>query len=517
MPHSFLSLPKTFLLLLLILVVAPVALAQGGTSGPQEKSSLRLSWEGTPGVNRYRLQVSLDAQFTDLVFDRAVEGREYVINDLPVGKYYWRVAPAAQETGTFSKSRTIDIPSGGTTITATGNQGTSERPPSKTGWTAATGSVAQPLAFYLREQSAPDVVGVNSEGMVYAIDATNGVALWTARFRPDAKRGEPTGNGGAQPFQPVALGASNGLQNVLVAFEGGVRLIEGATGRELWRTSLPGRAASAVAGDLNGDGAMEITVFYDNEPGIIFLDTSTGRVVGQGQAKLAALSIGAPAALSSKTDSGALLALANGTLEFWNVKGERVRSNKLDLKFTTPPLIVQTTQTTMAMIGTDHGLIAIDVSNLKPLWRVATEGDAPRGQLAAADLDNDGAPEVVMITRRGRTVAVNTANGKIKWYANIANRAGIPLLTDLNGDGLTDVLIASDAASMVGHDGRNGALIFGETKTAINTTAGATDETQTYQTCAYITTRSGSQTLPLVVCNDPAGGGLRADGLPSGR
>ncbi|MBD0326313.1 MAG: iron dicitrate transport regulator FecR, partial [Pyrinomonadaceae bacterium] len=98
MPHSFLSLPKTFLLLLFVVALFPVALAQGQPSGTQEKASLRLSWEGTPGVNRYRLQVSLDAQFTDLVFDSAVEGREYLIKDLPVGRYYWRVAPAAQET-----------------------------------------------------------------------------------------------------------------------------------------------------------------------------------------------------------------------------------------------------------------------------------------------------------------------------------------------------------------------------------------------------------------------------------
>jgi outer membrane protein assembly factor BamB len=516
MPHSFLSLPKISLLLLLMLALAPATLAQPQSSGPQEKSSLRLSWEGTPGVLRYRLQVSLDAQFTDLVFDRAVFGREYVVNNLPAGKYYWRVAPAAEETGTFSKPRIVDIPGGAKTINSTDTQATGDKPPpSKTGWAAATGSVAHPLAFYLRNQDAPDVVGVNSEGMVYGIDATNGVALWTARFRPDAKRGEPTGNGGAQPFQPIALGANGGLQNVLVAFEGGVRAIEGATGRELWRATLPGRAASAVAGDLNGDGTMEIAVFQDNPSGISFLDIGTGRVVAQ--EKLDALMVGAPATLNSKTEQGVLLALAGGTLDFRNAKGERVRSTKLDLQFTTPPLIVQTPQSTMGMIGTDHGLIAIDVSNLKPLWRVATEGDAPRGQLAAADLDNDGAPEVVMITRRGRTVAVSTANGKIKWYANIANRAGIPLLTDLNGDGITDVLIASDASSMVGHDGRNGALIFGDTKTAVNTTAGAADEGQTYQTCAYIPARAGGNAVPLVVCNDPAGGGLRADSLPAGK
>jgi outer membrane protein assembly factor BamB len=516
MPHSRLSLQTTLLLILLTLSLGLAATAQSQSSGPQEKSALRLNWEGTPGVNRYRLQVSLDAQFTDLVFDRAVEGHEYVIDNLPVGHYYWHVAPAAQETGTFSKARTVDIPSTAGTVSAVSTQTPGERLPSKTGWAAATGNVSQPVAFYLRDRAAPDVVGVNADGMVYAIDATNGVALWTARFRPDAKRGETTGNGGAQAFQPVALGTTAGdLQNVLVAFEGGVRAIEGATGRELWRATLPGRAASAATGDLNGDGTLEVAVFQDNPSGIGFLEMSTGRVVAQ--EKLEGLLIGAPAAFSSKTDSGVLIALANGAIDFLNMKGERVRTTKLDVQFTTPPLIVQTTQSTLAMIGTDHGLVAIDVATLKPLWRVATEGDAPRGQLAAADLDNDGAPEVVMITRRGRTVAVSTANGKIKWYANISNRAGTPILADLNGDGAMDVLIASDSASLVGHDGRNGALIFGEAKSAVNTSGTAIDENAVYQTCAFINARGGSGAVPIVVCNDPAGGGLRADGLPLGK
>jgi outer membrane protein assembly factor BamB len=515
MPHCLFSSHKLFLLVLLILLLAAASLAQSKQTGPQQKSELRLSWEGTPGVNRYRLQVSSDAKFEDLVFDRAVEGHEYVITDLPLGHYYWRVAPAAAETGVFSRPRAIDISGGAKVESATGvgPQTSGSPPPSKTGWSAATGSVARPVAFNLRDAAAPDVIGVNADGMVYALDATNGEALWTARFRPDAKRGETTGNGGALPFQPVALGAGRGLDNVLVAHEGGVRAIEGSTGRELWRAALPGRAASAAAADLNGDGAMEIAVFQDNPAGLSLLDANTGRVIAQD--KLDALMIGAPAIVSSQAESGVLFALASGMLDLRNVKGERVRSTKLDVQFTTPPLVLQRPGSTLAMIGTDHGLVAVDVATLKPLWRVATEGDAPRGQLAAADLDNDGSPEVVMITRRGRTVAVSVVNGKIKWYANIPNRAATPILTDLNGDGAADVLIASDASNLFGHDGRNGALIFGDERGNGVAAGSAEGENATYQTCAYFAARGNSGVAtPLVVCNDPAGGGLRAASLP---
>lgn len=507
------------LLMALVLAIAVPAVAQSQQAGPQAKSELHLVWEGIPGINRYRLQVSTDAQFTDLVFDRAVEGHEFVISGLPLGHYYWRVAPAAGETGTFSNSRTVEIASVAKIDSTLNNTQTSNpKPPSKTGWSAATGTITQPLALFLRDQSAPDVVGVNSDGMVYALDATDGTALWTARFRPSAKRGEPTGNGGALPFQPLALGAAGGLQNVLVAFDDGVRAIEGVTGRELWRTHLTGRAASAAVGDLNGDGAMEVVVFQDNPLGLSILDARTGSFITQLKSELPeAAAVGAPLAVNSKTESGVLLALANGTLDLRNVKGEHIRSTKLDVQFTTPPIIVQTPQHTLAMVGTDHGLIAIDVATLKPLWRVATEGDAPRGQLVAADLDNDGTPEIVMITRRDRTVVVGTGNGKIKWYANIPNRAGTPILTDLNGDGLTDVLIASDSTNLLGHDGRSGALIFGNERGIVIPAGAVADEHATYQTCAYVPGRGNSGAAAFVVCNDPAGGGLRADGLPSGK
>lgn len=514
MPHTPLSLPKPFLLILLALSLVIPLSARSQPPVAQQHTELHLGWDGTPGINRYRLQVSTDPQFTDLVFDRAVDGREYVINDLPFGKYYWRVAPASAETGTYSAPRTVEIKAASQSETGGGDSRTpGVKPSPKTGWSAATGTILQPQALALRDQSAPDIVGVNADGMVYALDATNGTALWTARFRPDAKRGEQTGNGGAVPFQPIALSTGGGLNNLLVANEGGVRLIEGASGRELWRAALQGRAATAGAGDVNGDGTMEVAVFEDNPAGLSILDAATGKALAH--VKLDVATVGAPAAVTAKTGAGFLLALADGTLDLRNINGERVRSTKLDVLYTTPPLILHTPQVTQAMIGSDHGLLAIDVATLKPLWRVATEGDAPRGHLSATDFDGDGTPEVVMITRRGRTVVIGSTNGKIRWYANIPNRAGTTVLTDLNGDNLPDVLVAADSTNFIGHDGRSGAVIFGDEKGALNQAGTAADGSVIYQTCAYLSGRNDKNLAPLLICNDPAGGGLRADNLPS--
>ena len=54
------------------------------------------------------------------------------------------------------------------------------------------------------------------------------------------------------------------------------------------------------------------------------------------------------------------------------------------------------------VVGTDRGLAALSVPDLKLLGRIVADDDAVRGVLNAADVDGDGASEIVMVTRRGR-------------------------------------------------------------------------------------------------------------------
>jgi hypothetical protein len=52
-----------------------------------------LQWKEQRSVTRYRLQVASDEKFQDVFCDRPVTSERYVVNDLPPGYYYWRVAP----------------------------------------------------------------------------------------------------------------------------------------------------------------------------------------------------------------------------------------------------------------------------------------------------------------------------------------------------------------------------------------------------------------------------------------
>jgi len=521
------------------------------------RPTARLQWSGEPGISRYRLQLARDEQFTDVVFDRAVTGLDYVVKDLPSGNYYWRVASAPSDTRAYSTPAPVQISTSQTAATlsartpiatkaiattptvanaARPSAATSTatkpiaaapivkpaatpdiirervlQPPENVGWRTATGDISQPLAAHLRDAVNYDLVGVNAEGTVYALNGTNGVALWTTGFMPQVRRGEATGNKGAAAFAPVIIAsAQKPLANLLVAFEGGVRSLEGATGRELWRAPISGRAASGVSFDLDDDGTPEIILVDDSAPSLVVLNSDTGGILSQ--TKLDGSIVGAPAALNTGSERSIVLAFANGIVDVRNIKGTRLRTIKLDASITTAPIVLQMANAASLLVGTDKGLIALNAGDLRPLWRVATDkADAPRGSLAVADLDGDGASEVLMITRSSRAVAINISSGKIKWYTDGATDAASVAFADLNGDKSLDVILAAVPSFAIGLNGRDGSLIWRADEIGQARQQGSTDSA----TRALITAPVNANSS-FVVGTDPSHIGLRAVGLPQG-
>jgi outer membrane protein assembly factor BamB len=517
---AFLS-KRSFLLMLLLLVAPAFWLETRAQSGrPQARqvgTPIRITWKEQPGVRRYRLQIARDPQFADIVFDRLVYGTEQSITELPDGQYYWRIAPSPVETGPYSQATSVRV---GVDTAMQTPRSVDRQPDSSravvasntTGWRTATGNVAQPIAAPLRGSASLDMLGVNADGMVYALDGSNGVALWTARFRPRARRGEPTGNGGALPVIPVLVPTARGTANVVVAFEGGVRALEGGTGRELWRATVPGRAASGAAGDLDGDGRTEVYVISDGAPTLTILEGENGKMIAQ--SRLDGNVIGAPSLYRTQGVRGVVLALEGGLIEVRIGNAERALSIKLDAQMTTPPLFIQSGANAMVLVGTERGLIALNANDLKPLWRVATDEDTPRGSLAASDLDGDGVPDVVMVTKRGRTVAVNATSGKIMWYSTGATDAGSAAFADLDGDGRLDVIVAAGPAFAAGFNGRSGEMIWKAEDESRPAPARA--DAQAASVRVLVTATGSSGAAGYLIGSDPARTGLRAISLPRG-
>ncbi len=428
-------------------------------------SEVHLHWGARPGVSRYRLQLASDSAFADIVFDRVVAGNDYQVNDLTPGKYFWRIAPLTSRLGEFSGVGIIQVspapalakpePVPGTSPGENSSQNRIAASPivPHGGWRAAVGDIPRPLLAHLRSPERFDLIAINSDGIVFALDCASGIALWSTG------RTAQTANSTREvPGYGVLLLSSSrsGLDNVLVLSGAMVTAIEGATGRELWRTSLP---ASASSGTIVGDPRAANVFLIDNSlERAIILDANSGNLLSQ--ARLPHRVVGAPVTLGGRGDGQVALAFDSGQVEIRDRTGAVIRSGEAGSPATTAPLLIKGRGGELILVGTRGGLTALTADGLRALGMVAIKGDAPRGTLAAADLDGDGWPEVIMMTDQGRVVAVNAADGKTLWEAKVSSESEAVAFADLNGDHVLDVVIAGGQNFALALSGRDGSVVW---------------------------------------------------------
>lgn len=465
---------------------------------------VHLRWGTRPGVTRYRLQLSRDSSFADIVFDRVVTGNDYQIKDLSPGKYFWRIAPLTTKLGEFSSAAPIEVrpqaaPSASQSTRPPNDSNAAVRPYARPaaspivargGWRAAVGYIAHPVPARLLSPEKLDLVGINSEGVVFALDSASGIALWrTARGMPNA----------AGVAAPLVLRSKSGLDNVVVLSGTTVTAIEGASGRQLWRATLPANAATGSV--LHDNRTAEILVIDDSRQRLFVLDAYNGSILSQ--IRLPNRVVGAPIPI---IDQGlrVMIAYESGHVEIRDAAGRSVRSGDAGSPATTPPLKVRGRSGDLILVGTRAGLTALTAEDLRPLGLVAIKDDAPRGTLTAQDLDADGFPEVIMMTDRGRVVVVNGTDGKTLWEASLGNETEAVAFVDVNGDQVLDVVVAGGQTFASALSGRDGSVVWkdNEPPTFVGNHAGSLAP----RSVIAVPYGSGA----LLIAGDPARTGLRA-------
>jgi outer membrane protein assembly factor BamB len=473
--------------------LAPAAVAQDNPP----PTSVTLRWGARAGVARYRLQLANDAAFSDVIFDRVVSGHEYRLNDLLPGRYYWRVASLNAKRGEFSSAGVIEVPANRGTKTpsptppAVSNNLPTTTVASRGGWYAAIGDVARSIVAHLSGPGSSEIVALTTDGRIVALDATRGIALWTVRTtqRP------PSGLNA----QLIAVRARGGADNVLVLAGNIATLIEGRTGRELWRTTLRGNAVAAVA------AVTKVFVVDSSLRKLFVIDPNVGRVISE--AALPRRVVGNPATITYRGTHAVVLALDDGGLHVFDESGKSIIAANVGSPATTAPLVVRTARGELVLVGTRSGLTALAAEDLRPLGRVTLEGDTPRGILLAQDLDSDGRAEVVMFTERGRVVVVKSDEGRIVWQAD-ARRAESAAFADVNGDRVLDLLLAGREGFAFALSGRDGSLVWRD-ETRSNVSANHAPAASPRETFAV----PGASGV-LIIAADPNRTGLRAIEFP---
>lgn len=458
--------------------------------------SVTLRWGARPGVTRYRLQLANDAGFIDVIFDRVVSGHEYRLNDLPHGKYYWRVASLNTKRGEFSSAGVIEVPAIGgakkpsATPPAVSNNTATTNVTSRGGWYAAIGEVTRSIIAHLRAPGSSEIVAVTTDGRIVALDATSGIALWTVRSPRSPS---------AVNLHVITVRAGTGADNVLVLSGKLATLVEGGTGREVWRTTMPGNAVAAIA------SGTRLFVVDSSFQKLFVLDANLGNVISE--VPLPRRAIGKPAAITYRGARAIVVALDDGELHVFDEQGKLIIAANGGSPATTGPLVVRASQGDLVLVGTRSGLTALADEDLRPLGRVTLKDDSPRGTLLAQDLDGDGRPEVVMFTERGRVVVVKSDEGIVVGEAD-ARRAESAAFADVNGDRVLDLLLAGKEGFAFALSGRDGSVVWkDETASSIATNrAPGASPRETFA----VPGPSGV----LIIAADPNRTGLRAVEFP---
>ncbi|MBI5368854.1 MAG: protein kinase [Planctomycetes bacterium] len=305
-------------------------------------------------------------------------------------------------------------------------------------WPLEKGQVySVPLARDLNRDGVPDPV-IHRWGLqdVLALDGRRaGERLWSF----------PTG--------AVALGAVgladldlDGIPDVVAPFmDGYVYAVGGTDGKLLWKRAIGRGGSRSPPGleDLNGDGVPEVLVV--NRAGtLVVLEGRTGAVLWSAGGGSEAW--GRPAVLRGK-DGGAILVAPLGAA----------------------------------------GVAAFDYASKRVLWQ-GPKGKAVMASPVVCDLDTDGRMEVVAATMDGEVVVLDAGDGRRLWSFRVAGEVGEsasssgsptgsaggagsaggkaadaarlsafeadPVVVDLDGDGVLDILVANHAGRLHAESGR---------------------------------------------------------------
>ena len=277
-------------------------------------------------------------------------------------------------------------------------------------WSAETSGSVQtgPAIADLDGDGVGDGVVGTSAGKVLALSGKDGHSLWSFQTGADVLSSPALIDFDQDGVLDVAVGSN----------DRSVYALSGKTGTKLWQFATKGPVSSSPAvGDLNGDSSPDV-------------------VVGSQDHALYALS----------GKNGALL---------WSCQTQKeiVSSPALnDLDGDGIP---------DAVVGSNDGRVhAVSGKTGAALWVFKTGGPVESSPVLG-DIDHDGAIEVAIGSSDRHVYVLSGAQGRLLWRLNFQGKVTAPpSLADLDGDGFLDLVVGSKDGRLCAVSGKSHGLLW---------------------------------------------------------
>jgi len=315
------------------------------------------------------------------------------------------------------------------------------------------------VASDLEDNGTLDIVVATNSGIVKAING-EGKELWsTSRDL----------NLGAVWNRPVLQDINNdNTPDVIVPTKNkGLVGLDGARGWKLWDTEELGQGpvvTTPAVGDINQDGVVDF-IYTTNTQQLIAVSSQNNRVWRLWESKLPANVLFASPVLLNIGKRNLIVALTEvGPVAFFADNGRQAWSVDLPKRFFASPIGVDANGDKIQDVVTvaENGDVYVfDSLTGDEIWSVSLGVDV-QASPAAIDIDEDGLADLVVLDKAGRMLVLNMARGRpvltIQATKSIITQGdkrdgffASPLIADLTGDGMIEVVTASQEGEITAY------------------------------------------------------------------